>query len=108
MLPRKDSDSKAEIEPPEFAEYDYGSHEEVDEGHRKEKALVRRLDCFVIPVIMLLNLISYLDRGNIGFAATQGMAEEIHLKGTQLNVYTLPLLYISSHVMLLTFKRCLD
>ncbi|KAI1147981.1 retrograde regulation protein 2 [Nemania diffusa] len=85
MLPRKDSDSKAEIEPPEFAEYDYGSHEEVDEGHRKEKALVRRLDCFVIPVIMLLNLISYLDRGNIGFAATQGMAEEIHLKGTQLN-----------------------
>jgi hypothetical protein len=36
--------------------------------------------------MMLLQLISYLDRGNIGFAATQGMTKDIHLKGTNLNV----------------------
>ena len=35
---------------------------------------------------LLLQLISYLDRGNIGFAATQGMSKDIHLKGNQLNV----------------------
>jgi hypothetical protein len=31
-------------------------------------------------------IISYLDRGNIGFAATQGMIKDINLKGSQLNV----------------------
>lgn len=34
---------------------------------------------------MLLMLISYLDRGNIGFAATQGMTVDIGLEGSQLN-----------------------
>lgn len=35
---------------------------------------------------MMLMLISYLDRGNIGFAATQGMTVDINLKGSELNV----------------------
>ena len=53
---------------------------------KAEAALVRKLDCFVAPVMMILMLISYLDRGNIGFAATQGLTKDIGLKGTQLNV----------------------
>ncbi|KAF2634328.1 MFS general substrate transporter [Massarina eburnea CBS 473.64] len=57
----------------------------VLEAKKKEAALVRKLDCFVAPVMMLLMLISYLDRGNIGFAATQGMTTDIHLKGSELN-----------------------
>lgn len=56
------------------------------ETKRKEAALVRKLDTFIAPVMMLLMLISYLDRGNIGFAATQGMTADINLKGTKLNV----------------------
>ncbi|KAI0858289.1 retrograde regulation protein 2 [Xylaria cubensis] len=68
----------------EFAQDEYGS-QEAQEQRRKEKALVRRLDYFIAPVMMLLMLISYLDRGNIGFAATQGMVQDIGLKGTQLN-----------------------
>lgn len=59
---------------------------EDPERQRKEKALVRKLDLFIAPVMMLLMLISYLDRSNIGFAATQGMTEDINLKGSQLNV----------------------
>lgn len=58
------------------------------ERQRKEKALVRKLDCFIAPVMMLLMLISYLDRGNIGFAATQGMTADLGLKGSDLNVRT--------------------
>ena len=54
---------------------------------KKEAALVRKLDCFIAPVMMLLMLISYLDRGNIGFAATQGMTDDINLVGSQLNVF---------------------
>ncbi|KAI8947817.1 retrograde regulation protein 2 [Xylaria longipes] len=83
-MSNENSNCKLEIESREFVQDEYGS-QEIEERHRKEKALVRRLDYFVAPVMMLLMLISYLDRGNIGFAATQGMAQEIHLKGTQFN-----------------------
>ena len=58
----------------------------VVSARKKEAALVRKLDRFVAPVMMLLMLISYLDRGNIGFAATQGMTRDIGLRGSQLNV----------------------
>lgn len=79
-----------------------GSHEKTAEIHReylaqdetpetiqakkKEDALRRKLDRYVAPVMMMLMLISYLDRGNIGFAATQGMTMDIKLKGSELNV----------------------
>jgi hypothetical protein len=53
---------------------------------QREAALRRKLDWYIAPVMMLCMLISYLDRGNIGFAATQGMSEEIGLTGNQLNV----------------------
>lgn len=56
------------------------------EAKKKEDALRRKLDRFVAPVMMMLMLISYLDRGNIGFAATQGMTKDIGLKGSELNV----------------------
>ena len=36
---------------------------EVLEFKKKEARLVKKLDCFVVPVVFLLQLISYLDRG---------------------------------------------
>jgi hypothetical protein len=59
---------------------------EAIEAKKKEDALRRKLDRYVAPVMMMLMLISYLDRGNIGFAATQGMTTDINLKGSELNV----------------------
>lgn len=53
---------------------------------KKEARVLRKLDLFITPVMLMLQLISYLDRGNIGFAATQGMSKDIGLKGNQLNV----------------------
>ncbi|KAL4891998.1 retrograde regulation protein 2 [Aspergillus ambiguus] len=52
---------------------------------QRNRRLVRKLDWHIAPVMMLLMLISYLDRGNIGFAATQGMTDDLRLEGTQLN-----------------------
>ncbi|KAI0968586.1 retrograde regulation protein 2 [Xylaria arbuscula] len=78
-------DGKLEIETREFAQNEDGSQEGIEERRRKEKSLVRRLDYFIVPVLMVFNIVSYLDRGNIGFAATQGMTRDIHLKGNQLN-----------------------
>lgn len=70
------------------------------ERQRKEKALVRKLDMFIAPVMMMLMLISYLDRSNIGFAATQGMTEDINLKGSQLNVCTCSRPFLSIHPLI--------
>ncbi|KAI1362954.1 retrograde regulation protein 2 [Xylaria arbuscula] len=84
-MPSDISVEKSEFETREFLDRDAGLVEEASERRRKERALVRRLDCFIMPVLMVINLISYLDRGNIGFAVTQGMAQDIHLEGNQLN-----------------------
>jgi len=56
---------------------------------KKESRVRRKLDLYITPIMLLLQLISYLDRGNIGFAATQGMTKEIGLKGNQLNMGSL-------------------
>lgn len=63
-----------------------GTSAESTEFKIEEAKLRRKLDLFIAPVMMMLMLISYLDRGNIGFAATQGMSADIGLKGNQLNV----------------------
>lgn len=76
--------------------------QDVLDFRKKEAKLVKKLDVFIAPVMFLLMLISYLDRGsvprkrmvmqdadssrNIGFAATQGMIEDINLQGSDLNV----------------------
>ena len=59
---------------------------EQKEFIKREKAVVRKLDLYITPVMLLLMLISYLDRGNIGFAATQGMTVDIGLKANELSV----------------------
>jgi sugar phosphate permease len=55
------------------------------EFRRAERRVVSKLDMFVCPILIILQLISFLDRGNIGYAATQGMIQDINLVGTQLN-----------------------
>ncbi|KAH9986078.1 MFS general substrate transporter [Xylariaceae sp. FL0662B] len=52
---------------------------------RRELRVVAKLDLYICPILIILQLISFLDRGNIGYAATQGMIGDLHLVGTQLN-----------------------
>ncbi|KAF1833661.1 MFS general substrate transporter [Decorospora gaudefroyi] len=82
-LQRSVTDEKHEQVQQEYLAVDESP--ETIENRKKEDALRRKLDCFVAPVMMMLMLISYLDRGNIGFAATQGMTDDIGLKGSELN-----------------------
>ena len=91
ILGTKDSLSQTgpdeKMEQMHHREYLAGGDNVIDvDQEKKEAALRRKLDLFVAPVMMMLMLISYLDRGNIGFAATQGMTKDIHLKGSELNV----------------------
>ncbi|KAJ5604502.1 hypothetical protein N7510_009656 [Penicillium lagena] len=71
----------------DFAMVELAENAQAQDGEfqKRNSRLVRKLDLYIAPVMMLLMLISYLDRGNIGFAATQGMTDDIGLTGTQLN-----------------------
>lgn len=60
--------------------------EEDPQWKKREARVLRKLDIFIGPYLALLMILSHLDRSNIGFATTQGMAVDIGLRGTQLNV----------------------
>ncbi|KAH7311327.1 major facilitator superfamily domain-containing protein [Stachybotrys elegans] len=48
-----------------------------------EKRLLRKLDLWIVPPVMLLYLLSFLDRVNIGNARLYGMEEDLGLVGGQ-------------------------
>lgn len=41
------------------------SEDELAALRKREAAVLWKLDCYIAPVMMLLMLISYLDRGNV-------------------------------------------
>ncbi|KAF2664406.1 putative MFS transporter [Microthyrium microscopicum] len=51
--------------------------------HHAEAKLIRKLDLHIIPITMLLYLLSFLDRVNIGNARLYGMEEDLGLVGDQ-------------------------
>ncbi|KAK3680478.1 hypothetical protein LTR37_021213 [Vermiconidia calcicola] len=65
-----------------------------------EKKLVRKLDLHIIPVVMLLYLLSFLDRVNIGNARLYGLEEDLELTSTQFQtaVSILFVTYIASEL----------
>ncbi|KAK5061222.1 hypothetical protein LTR84_007764 [Exophiala bonariae] len=54
---------------------------EID--HVAEAKLVRKLDRFIVPPVMLLYLVSFLDRVNIGNARLYGLEKDLNLHGSQ-------------------------
>lgn len=51
-----------------------------------EKKLLRKLDTWIVPPVMLLYLLSFLDRVNIGNARLYDMEEDLGLKGDQYQI----------------------
>ncbi|EXJ59864.1 hypothetical protein A1O7_04011 [Cladophialophora yegresii CBS 114405] len=51
--------------------------------HAAESRLVRKLDFYIIPPTMLLYLVSFLDRVNIGNARLYRLEEDLGLRGSQ-------------------------
>lgn len=66
------------------------SHEEAEffdtfpEDQRK--ALVRKVDLRLVPVLATLYLFSHIDRANIGNAKIEGMMEDLGMSGIQYNI----------------------
>ncbi|KAH7171500.1 major facilitator superfamily domain-containing protein [Dactylonectria macrodidyma] len=47
----------------------------------KERATVRKFDCYVLPQFIIIKILSYLDRINIGNARIFGFEEDLNFKG---------------------------
>ncbi|KAL2221521.1 putative MFS nicotinic acid transporter Tna1 [Thermoascus aurantiacus ATCC 26904] len=54
-------------------------------SHIDKKKVLRKMDLHLIPVLSVLYLLSFLDRGNIGNAKIEGLTEELNLTGPQFN-----------------------
>ncbi|KAF4877555.1 putative transporter [Colletotrichum siamense] len=63
---------------------DASSHLTIDPV--AEKKLLRKLDFWLAPMMIVCFLVAYLDRSNIGNAAIAGMNEDLNLTGNRLNV----------------------
>ncbi|KAJ3514424.1 hypothetical protein NLJ89_g2392 [Agrocybe chaxingu] len=52
----------------------------------EERKLWRKVDRRLMPILALMYLLSFLDRGNIGNARLQGLQSELELSGTEYNI----------------------
>lgn len=51
---------------------------------KREAKLVRKLDIYIAPIMTIIFLTAYLDRSNIGNAASAGMTEDIGMSSGEL------------------------
>ena len=58
---------------------------DIDFGNVNEKKILRKMDLRLLPMLALLYLLSFLDRGNIGNAKIEGLSETLKLTGPQYN-----------------------
>ncbi|KAF7561150.1 hypothetical protein G7046_g2985 [Stylonectria norvegica] len=61
--------------------------------HKAERALCRKLDIRLLPVLAIMFLLNGLDKGNLGNAKTAGMDKDLHFKSNQYNL-ALSIFYI--------------
>jgi hypothetical protein len=54
-------------------------------SHLDEKAILRKMDLRLIPMLSLLYLLSFLDRGNIGNAKIEGLQEDLGMRSYEYN-----------------------
>ncbi|SPO00306.1 related to putative tartrate transporter [Cephalotrichum gorgonifer] len=54
-------------------------------AHLDEKKILRKMDIRLIPMLALLYLLSFLDRGNIGNAKIEGLQEDLKMAPDQYN-----------------------
>jgi hypothetical protein len=57
----------------------------VDFSHIDQKKVLRKMDLHIMPMLTILYLLSFLDRGNIGNAKIEGLSDSLHLTGAQYN-----------------------
>ncbi|KAI9499294.1 major facilitator superfamily domain-containing protein [Zychaea mexicana] len=70
----------------QYEAYDtsYGySVEDEPEKSSEERALVRKLDLYIMPIVCVLDFIQFLDKSTINYAALFNFKEELNLQGSE-------------------------
>lgn len=76
---------------------------------RAERALVRKLDLHLVPVLTMLYLLSFLDRSNIGNAKLDGLTTQLHMdQGQYLNALTMVMHLILCYKCVHSYKLWCD
>lgn len=70
----------------------------MEERQRLELALVRKIDLRLLPMIIIMYIMNYLDRNNIAAARLAGLEDELHLTSTQY-LTALSILFVGYIVM---------
>jgi hypothetical protein len=50
-----------------------------------ENRVLRKMDLYLIPMLAVLYLLAFLDRGNIGNAKIEGLLDDLHMTGQEYN-----------------------
>lgn len=58
---------------------------DVDFSHIDGKKVLRKMDLRLIPMLSILYLLAFLDRGNIGNAKIEHMVQDLKMTGPQYN-----------------------
>ncbi|KAL3956518.1 hypothetical protein ACCO45_009364 [Purpureocillium lilacinum] len=74
----------------ETSHVDSLSHGFIDAN--KEKKLIRKLDLWISPIMTIIFLTAYLDRSNIGNAASAGMVADLNMTSAELGSRMIPFL----------------
>ncbi|QNP97803.1 YALIA101S12e02036g1_1 [Yarrowia lipolytica] len=75
-----------------------------------EKKVTRKIDLRIVPILSILYLMSFLDRGNIGNANIEGLSTDLGLTGPQYNMcltvffFTYSVFEVPSNMMLKRLK----
>lgn len=72
-----------------------------------EKKLKRRIDALIMPLVILVYLMNYIDRNNYAAARLQGLEEDLNLVGDQYQV-GLSILFVGYVSYLVLFKSSLQ
>ena len=80
-----------------------GNIDEDPERAAEEKALVRKIDLFLLPTIWIMYLLSYMDRTNIGNAKIAGMTDDL---GMDSNQYSIALVVASQRRFFVVREHC--
>lgn len=76
------SPTPSDIEKPSATAIENGTDTSLHSRERENK-LLRKMDIRLIPMLALLYLLAFLDRGNIGNAKIEGMLTDLHMTGHQ-------------------------
>ena len=86
MSEKKDQLEDAKVQTIEDGEVTFtGSNGAFDE--KQTKKLVRKLDRHILPVLVILYLLSFLDRTNIGNARLANLERDLDMSGLDYNVW---------------------